>query len=125
MAILFRRRRRKIAEEVLARLDANQVLAFDEGANCFGVESKGKGQVRGNGCLALSPKGLLFIMWVPRKELHVPLDRITSVERVKSHLGKSIFRELLKVNFVNAEGQQDSAAWYVRDLSAWETALRT
>lgn len=100
------------------------MLVADESANFFGVESRGKGQVRGNGYLAASPGQILFVMWMPRRELAIPRHRVTAVERTRSHLGKSVGRELLRVRFTNDAGEPDSAAWLVRDLGAWESALR-
>ena len=106
-----------------ARLGETEIVAIDESANCFGVESAGVWQVRGNGCLGATNDEVLFIMWFPRKELSIPRESITVVERARSHLGKSIGRELLRVRFTNDNGQPDSAAWYVRDLPVWEAAL--
>ena len=64
-------------------------------------------------------------MWLPRKDLLISRERVAAVERVKSHLGKRIGRELLRVRFINDSGEPDSIAWYVRDLAAWEAALAT
>ena len=105
------------------RLGETEIIAFDESALSFGVESKGAWQVRGNGCLCATNEELLFIMWLPRRELMIARERVTAVERAKSHLGKRIGRELLRVRFTNDWGQPDSIAWYVRDLTAWEAAL--
>ena len=96
---------------------------MEESALSFGVESKGVWQVRGNGCLAATNDEILFVMWLPRKELSIPRDRVTGIERAKSHLGKRIGRELLRVRFTNDSGQPDSIAWYVRDLATWEATL--
>lgn len=122
--IFLRRRRRAIAADVASRLAGEGIVLADESANFFGVESRGGAQLRGNGHLAASPERVLFVMWLPRRELTIRRDRITSVERTKSHLGKSVGRELLRVRFTNDAGEADSAAWLVRDLAAWETALR-
>lgn len=99
------------------------MVAADDSANFFGVESRGAAQIRGNGYLAASPDEILFIMWLPRRELAIPLSRVTAVERATSHLGKTIGRELLRVRFTNDAGQPDSVAWFVRDLPMWESAL--
>ena len=121
--MFFRKTRRRTAEEVRARLGESEILAIDESANCFGVESAGVTQVRGNGCLAVTGDELLFIMWVPRKEISIPRAWITGVERADSHLGKRIFRPLLRVRFTDDQARADSVAWAVRDLAAWEAAL--
>ncbi|HEV3472372.1 MAG TPA: hypothetical protein VG408_04095 [Actinomycetota bacterium] len=122
--LLLRKRRRAIAAEVHARLGEG-IVAAEESANFFGVESRGKLQIRGNGFLAASSSQILFIMWLPRRELTILRNRVSAVERTMSHLGKTIGRQLLRVRFTNDAGQQDSVAWFVRDLQAWESALGT
>lgn len=121
--VLFRKTRVRIIEEIRSRLGADRILLLEDGPNSFGVESRGRGQLRGNGCLAASQDEILFIMWWPRREIHIPRARITAVERTRSHLGKRIGRDLLRVRFTNEEGSPDSAAWWVRDLPAWERVL--
>jgi hypothetical protein len=121
--VFFRKTRRKVAEEVRSRLGFDGIVAMDDMANCFGVESAGMAQIRGNGCLAATDEEILFLMWVPRKELRIPRGQVTAVERTRSHLGKTIFRDLLRVRFVNDAGQPDSVAWYVRNLPEWDAAL--
>lgn len=122
--MFFKKTRAAIAGELRDRLGAHRIVALDDGANCFGVESKGKWQVRGNGVLAATNEEIVFIMWLPRREVRVPRGRVTGIERVKWHLGKSVGHTLLLVRFTNEGGRPDSVAWWVRDLDAWETALR-
>jgi hypothetical protein len=123
VVVFFGRRRRAVAAEVRAELGETEIVAIDESANCFGLESKGPMQIRGNGCLAATKDEVLFIMWVPRREIRIPRPWIAAVERAKSHLGKTIFQPLLLVRYTNDQGMPDSVAWYVRDLPAWEAAL--
>ena len=110
--------------EVKERLGPDRVLLLEDGANSFGVESRGPWQIRGNGCLGASDEEILFIMWFPRREIHIRRERVTAVERARSHLGKTIFRDLLRVRYTNDDGVPDSAAWWVRDLVRWEEVLR-
>jgi hypothetical protein len=121
--MFFRKKRRAVAAEVRAELGDGEIVAIDEMANCFGLKSKGMTQIRGNGCLAATKDELLFIMWLPRKEIRIPRPWITGIERAKSHLGKTVFRPLLRVRFTDELGRSDSVAWAVRDLPAWEAAL--
>ena len=90
----------------------------------FGLESKGAAQMRGNGALVLTAKELHFFQFTPASDTRIPLDAITEVKTVKSHLGKSIARDLLHVSFTAAEGKPDSMAWYVSDVGAWTGLLR-
>ena len=121
--MLFGKKRRAVEAEVRAELGDSEIVAIDNRANCFGLESAGVTQIRGNGCLAATNDEILFIMWIPRKEIRIPRSWITSVERAKSHLGKTVFRPLLLVRFTNDQGAADAVAWLVRDLPAWEAAL--
>ena len=121
--MFLRRWFRRTAEEVRSRLGEGEILAIDESALCFGIESKGAFQLRGNGCLAATNDEVLFIMWLPHREISIPRAWITAVERAQSHLGKRIFRTLLRIGFTDEQGRADSVAWYVRDLPAWEAAL--
>lgn len=109
---------RRMAEELVGEPEL-----VDGFANCFGVESAGMAQIRGNGCLALGRSTLAFVMLLPRKTLVIPRDAITHVEVVRSHLGKSKGVKLLKVVFDSETGSTDSVAWAVKDLDAWVAKL--
>ena len=114
---------RRAAQDVRSALGAKRILAIDERANFFGLESSGMSQIRGNGCLAATDDEALFHMWLPKKQIHISRGRITSVSRTNSHLRKTVGRPLLLVTFTNDEGHPDSAAWLVGDLEEWESAL--
>lgn len=120
----LKRKKRDVEALVRERLGGH-VERIDASANSFGVESGGMAQVRGNGCLGWNGRELLFVMWAPKREVHVPKGRILGVETTKSHLGKSKGVELLKVRFTNDAGVEDSVAWMVRDVSGWVAALRS
>ncbi len=109
--------------EVAERLKGDTILFQDRSANFFGQESRGRTQVRGNGILTVTDKGVHFLMWVPRRETAIPTASITGIEHVRSHLGKAIARKLLKVGYTNDEGRPDSGAWYTRDLDAATRAV--
>ncbi|HEX6752717.1 MAG TPA: hypothetical protein VF093_03930 [Solirubrobacterales bacterium] len=104
---------------------AGLTLLREDDANSFGVESAGVWQVRGNGNLALTKHELLFAQWVPNRLLRIPRDSIVKVTTTRSHLGKTIGRDLLKVFWTTDLGDQDSIALWVRDLDGWLEALGT
>ena len=115
--------RRRAVAEVRSRLGADPILMMDDRANSFGIESAGKAQIRGNGCLAATSHQVVFVMWLPRREIRIDRAAITAVERATSHLGKTMFRPLLRIRFIDPAGRPDSVAWFVRDLPAWEAVL--
>ncbi len=115
--------RRRATRSVRQLVGEGSIVAIDDRANGFGVTSAGVVQIRGNGCLAASRDELVFVMWVPKRELRIPRARITGIERTRWHLGKTVGRELLLVRFTNERGEEDAAAWLVRDLPLWEATL--
>jgi hypothetical protein len=100
-----------------------EVLREERGANSFGVESSGPWQVRGNGNLALIEDELLFAQWVPSRLLRIPRRSIVRVTTTRSHLGKSVGKDLLEVVWMLEHGAEDSIAIWVRDLDGWLLAL--
>ncbi|HUW89002.1 MAG TPA: hypothetical protein VMV43_00635 [Candidatus Nanopelagicaceae bacterium] len=58
-------------------------------------------------------------MWHPKKVLQIPTSAILKVEITKSFLHKSVLRKLLKVVFLNENGEEDAAAWWVSSLDKW------
>jgi hypothetical protein len=120
---VFKKTRSRIEADIRARLGDERILLLEDGANSFGVESGGRWQIRGNGCLAATADEILFVMWFPRREVHIPRRAVTAVERAKSHLGKTVGHTLLRVRFTNEEGRPDSVAWWVSDVARWEAVL--
>ena len=99
-----------------------EVLMKDLCANSFGQESLGVWQIRGNGGLVLTGKELHFFLFLPKRDLLIPLDTITEITFTKCHLAKATIYNLLKVRFV-VEGKSDSIAWYVSDPHAWKDRI--
>jgi hypothetical protein len=115
------------ARRVRAELDEELGDSATRKANArgLGLESRGKGQVRGNGWLVLSPGELRFSQWVPRRETRIPLTAVTVVETRRAWLGKTVGSKLLCVRWRTPEGGEDAMAWQVRDLEGWLAALDT
>jgi len=105
--------------EILKKLEGKEIILQSTYANFFGQESKGRGQIRGNGLIVLTKDELCFEMYTPKREFTIPLRSISKIETVKSHLSKTKFRPLLKVIYTNELGETDSLAWLVRDLDNW------
>lgn len=104
---------------ITVQFNADDVVKQEPLANFFGQESKGKGQVRGNGALILTHEALHFFLAAPRRSWEVPLSDITAISFPDSHLGKSKFQPLLKIDFI-LDGEADSLAWLVTDPESWK-----
>ena len=115
------RRARRLKAEMEAEVgdDAER----SENVQGLGLESRGKGQVRGNGWLVLTADELRFRQWVPDRETRIPRSAITAVETDRWWLGKSVGVKLLIVRWRTPEGGDDAMAWRVRDLDSWLAAL--
>ncbi len=123
VAVFWIRRLRKEAAEDLHRdLGEEKVYKVDD-CNFFGIASRGMGQVRGNGMLALTGEGLRFRMLLPRRALFIPLDSVRMVSYPRWFLGKSKAKALLRVDFINEAGEEDACAWLVRNPQWWGEAI--
>lgn len=120
--IVFRIMKGPLEARIAAHYREEEILLQDLTANCFGLESAGVWQARGNGGLVLTARNLHFFMFLPQRDFSIPLDSITEVVLTKSHLGKATIYDLLKVRFTT-DGKPDSIAWYVRDPSAWKDRI--
>ena len=107
---------------IAAHYEPDEILMKDLKANSFGLESARVWQVRGNGGLVLTAEYLHFFMFLPKRDLRVPLDAITELTFTKSHLCKSTIYDLLKVRF-SVEDKSDSIAWYLTDPPAWKNRI--
>lgn len=110
----------KMAEEDLS---GKEIKYGEELANFFGQESLGMAQVRGNGILCITQDKIYFRMLMPSRVFRFPTNGIENIETVKSFLGKTKFVPLMKVTFTNEQGESDSAAFLVRNMSAAQEAL--
>lgn len=109
---------RRLGERIRNKLAGQTLIRQSIGANFFGLTSKGLGQIRGNGALVLTPDQLYFTMFMPRREVTIPLGDIVSVSTPRTHLGKTMGMRLLRVDFRASDGE-DAVAWAVRDLDDW------
>lgn|GEM_PF-2357576 len=104
-------------------LFGKEIKYGEERANFFGQKSLGMAQVRGNGIFCITEDEIYFRMLMPSRAFRFPIKNVKSVETVKSFLGKTKFVPLLKVNFVNEQGEPDSVAFLLRNMSAAQEAI--
>lgn len=119
MVKLFKKKR----ERILEKFNEAEIIQVSEKANFFGLESKGSKQVRGNGVLVLLKDELFFQMWLPKRIIKIPVRSIKDISTPTHHLRKTKHIKLLKVEFINQDGNKDSAAWWVKDLKEWTTQI--
>lgn len=120
--VLVRGRARSARDEMPRRLGGERPELAGN-ARLIGVQSRGRGQMRGTGTLALISGELVFLMWVPQRELRIPREAIESVDSAHGVAGKRVGGKALHVRW-RSTGDVDEAAWQVKDLDAWLEALR-
>jgi hypothetical protein len=120
--VIVKRLGRTVLAEVLRNHPEHSISRIDPMANLFGVQSRGKHRIRGNGVLLATPGELYFRMLAPRKEITIPFRDLTGFGTEKGFLGKSVCAPLLRVDYRSVEGPE-SAAWAVRDLDGWLSTL--
>ncbi len=118
---LFRRAKR---DETNGEPEVGDAATRSATVNGLGLESGGRGQVRGNGKLVLTPDELSFRQWVPQRDTTIPLEAIVSVGTERTWLGKWVGATLLCVRWRTSDGSEDAMAWQVRDLEGWLAAIR-
>ena len=91
-------------------------------ANSLGLESRGPVQLRGNGGLVLTRDELHFLPLEGVAEVRVSLDQIRKVSLVRVHLGKTVGRRLVRVDF-GAGAATDAVAFSVADPDRWLAEL--
>jgi hypothetical protein len=77
---------KKRTEHIEEKFAGKNVILKSRNANFFGQQSHGVKQIRGNGVLILTDKELYFGMWVPKKEIKIPLFAIKSIDNPNSFL---------------------------------------
>jgi hypothetical protein len=112
----------KRIDEIVQKF-SKQGIRIKGNANFFGIESHGVMQIRGNGILLLTDAALVFGMFRPKRDFVIPLASIEKIVLARSHLAKTVFQPLLKVYFINEEGDADSVAWWTDNPGEWKNIL--
>ncbi|MHA1413338.1 MAG: hypothetical protein ACTSUX_10070 [Promethearchaeota archaeon] len=116
---MLKRLFKKQINNVLDKFDKSKILKVSARANFFGLESKKSRQLRGNGILILTKNELYFSMFLSKKVIEIPISSIKSIETPRSFLKKSYLMRLLKINFIDELGQENSVAWVLENLDEW------
>jgi len=114
--------KRQLLKDIEKKLAGRTPLCQTLGANFFGEASRGSTQIRGNGALVLTDTELFFVLLAPRKQYTIPLGQIVEITLPRSHLGKSVIKRLLKVEYRTPSGT-DSIAWAVPDAEEWKAGI--
>lgn len=121
--LVIRGLRREAAEDLRRAVGGEKVYKVED-CRFLGHLSGGLTQVRGNGMLALTGRGIHFRMLLPRRYLFIPLEDLRSASVAGSFLGKhGGGKEILRVDFRVPGGGEDACGWSVPSAGWWAEAL--
>ena len=106
----------------LTEIAAGRAVRRESVVQSFGVRSKGVGQLRGMGVLALFDDELVFVQAIASNHVRAKRSDIVGVTTPRSFLGKSQGAPLLAIEWRTADGS-DQVALRVPDLDAWVADL--
>lgn len=124
LIVLLRWARRGMAaaRANLTEVAAGRTARRQAMAQSFGIRSKGVGQWRGSGELALFEDELVFVQAFAENHIRAKLSDIVGVTTPRSFLGKTQGAKLLAVEW-RAGAVSDQVAFRVADLDGWVAAL--
>jgi hypothetical protein len=102
----------------LTEVAAGRTARRQSAAQSFGIRSKGAGQLRGAGYLALFDDELVFVQALAENHVRAKLSDIVGVTTPRSFLGKTQGVKLLAVEWRTGDAT-DQVALRVPDLDAW------
>ncbi len=115
--------RRRDRQWIEARFGNSSILAMSFGVNYWGCASEPGKPRRSGGFLLLRREGLFFRSRVKKIEVDIPAAKIARVYHERAHKGVDLHQSLVKVDFINADGQRDTAAFKVPYPPQWIRAI--
>jgi hypothetical protein len=122
LVLRWARRGLAAARADLTAVAAGRTARRQSAAQSFGIRSKGAGQLRGAGYLALFDDELVFVQATAENHVRAKLSDIVGVTTPRSFLGKTQGVKLLAIEWRTGNAT-DQVALRVPDLDAWVEAL--
>lgn len=117
---IIRWRDRKWIEE---RFGNQNIRAMSFGVNYWGSRSEPGKPRRSAGFLLLLPDRVFYRSRVRKIELDIPAANIARVYHDRVHKGVDLHQSLVKIDFLNSNGERDTAAFKVPYPPQWIQAI--
>lgn len=117
------RRQQLTRKRVEKNIEGQNVIMPVEHMMFRAVESSGYSQTSGMGYMALTENSLYFELVVLDLAITVPTSMLRGAEFVRRLKGVSPVRRMLRIMFVNEEGEEDSIAVNVKEMERWKNAI--
>ena len=105
------------------RFGSQTILAMSFGVNYFGRAAEPGSPRKSSGFLLLLSDRLFYRSRIKKIELEIPASSIARVYHDRSHKGIDLHQSLVKVDFINARGKKDTAAFKVPYPPQWIQAI--
>jgi len=105
------------------RFSSDKVLAVSFGVNYFGSAAEPGKPRKSSGFLLLLPDRIVYRSRIKKLELEIPAADIARVYHDRSHKGVNLHQSLVKIDFLNARRQRDTAAFKVPYPPQWIHAI--
>ncbi len=105
------------------RFGSRPILAMSFGVNFFGNATEPGKPRRSSGFLLLFSDALFYRSRVKKIELEIPATRIAGIYHDRVHKGVDLHQSLVKIDFLNEDGQKDTAAFKVPYPPQWMQAI--
>jgi hypothetical protein len=119
----LRKKQNELEENFQRRFTGKKIRFMDKCAVFRAQESHGYSQSQGMGYLVLTDDELYFERTFLRKVLPIPTTSITKVGETKRLGGQNPGKPMLKIEFKDNEGNKDSIALTVKELSKWQNEI--
>ena len=105
------------------RFGSDKVRAISFGVNYFGSAAEPGKPRKSSGFLLLLPDRLVYRSRVKKLEVDIPAAKIARVYHDRSHKGVNLHQSLVKIDYVNAREERDTAAFKVPYPPQWINAI--
>ncbi len=105
------------------RFGSQKILAMSFGINYFGRATEPGSPRKSSGFLLLLSDRLFYRSRIKKIELEIPASGIARVYHDRSHKGVNLHQSLVKIDFLNARNEKDTAAFKVPYPPQWMQAI--
>jgi hypothetical protein len=121
--VFLKKKQDKLEVNFQKRFSGKNIKYLDKCAVFRAQESHGYSQSEGKGHLVLTDDELYFEMVLLNKVLSISASSIIKVGQTNRLLGVNPGRPMLKVEFKDRNGKNDSIALSVKELEKWKRAI--
>lgn len=116
--------RRIESSRIEKKFNGKDIVITSYGVNYFGLSSE-KGRIpRSSGILVLLKDAIYYRARFTRRELLIPGKSIRALKIVETHKGKPLYQKSIAIDFINNNGNLDTAAFRIPFPAQWLGAIK-